>query len=248
MECTSSQEFAMFRLIEDERQEIVLTAAGIQGFFVASEDTTGRVELLGPSHLPDARSFHDVELQVLDNRGEVIGAYYVGQVDILDRQAADLASAAVVEASFGGYSLPFPYAAKVWCRWAANTPFEYGEWRRLPPDQHSSWLHVVQTAWFQAGNMATRYGSGRLCLVEGSGLANIDSVYCELGEAINGPAGYFGSGLDALVDCLRTATATGTFELVWRNLESTAECVGEEDVRQVMSVFQEFGVKVRTEG
>ncbi|MFE5012059.1 barstar family protein [Streptomyces sp. NPDC056696] len=43
-----------------------------------------------------------------------------------------------------------------------------------------------------------------------------DSFYCAIGEAINGPGGYFGWNLDALDDCLRGGWgATAPFTLHW---------------------------------
>ena len=49
-------------------------------------------------------------------------------------------------------------------------------------------------------------------------------LYLALGEAVNGPGGYFGGCLDALVDCLRgnfgyTAPAT----LLWRDAATARE-------------------------
>lgn len=46
------------------------------------------------------------------------------------------------------------------------------------------------------------------------------SLFLALGEAVNGPGGYFGGCVDALADCLRghfgyTAPAT----LLWRDVE-----------------------------
>ncbi|MET8423897.1 barstar family protein [Nocardia sp. NPDC004860] len=52
--------------------------------------------------------------------------------------------------------------------------------------------------------------------LDGQAVTDIDSFYCALGEAINGPGGYFGWNLDALVDCLRGGWgATSPFTLKW---------------------------------
>ncbi|WP_432944427.1 barstar family protein [Kribbella sp. CA-253562] len=43
-----------------------------------------------------------------------------------------------------------------------------------------------------------------------------DGFYCAIGEAVNGPGGYFGWNLDALVDCLRGGWgAVAPFVLRW---------------------------------
>ncbi|MGI5177242.1 barstar family protein [Dactylosporangium sp. CA-152071] len=47
---------------------------------------------------------------------------------------------------------------------------------------------------------------------------DIEGFYCALGEAVNGPGGYFGWNLDALDDCLRGGWgARAPFTLVWRH-------------------------------
>lgn len=44
---------------------------------------------------------------------------------------------------------------------------------------------------------------GRAYRVDGAHVSDITSYCCALGEAVNGPGGYFGWNLDALADCLR---------------------------------------------
>ncbi|GAB3899118.1 hypothetical protein GCM10029964_084580 [Kibdelosporangium lantanae] len=49
-------------------------------------------------------------------------------------------------------------------------------------------------------------------------MTDIDGFYCAIGEAINGPGGYFGWNLSALDDCLRGGFgAQAPFRLVWHN-------------------------------
>ncbi|MCF2527021.1 barstar family protein, partial [Yinghuangia soli] len=54
--------------------------------------------------------------------------------------------------------------------------------------------------------------------LDGRNVTDEPGLYLALGEAVNGPGGYFGCNLDALVDCLRGRfgyTAPGT--LLWRD-------------------------------
>jgi RNAse (barnase) inhibitor barstar len=39
-------------------------------------------------------------------------------------------------------------------------------------------------------------------VVEGARIENLEDFWQALGEAVNGPGGYFGTNLDALNDCL----------------------------------------------
>ncbi|MEU2578393.1 barstar family protein [Streptomyces anulatus] len=65
------------------------------------------------------------------------------------------------------------------------------------------------------------------------------------GEAVNGPGGYFGSNLDALFDCLRTARRdeAAPFRLVWRNLAASREALGSDFTERVLALFEECGVE-----
>ncbi|TDD45565.1 hypothetical protein E1263_38395 [Kribbella antibiotica] len=54
--------------------------------------------------------------------------------------------------------------------------------------------------------------------VDGTHITNIEGFYCALGEAINGPGGYFGWNLDAVNDCLRGGFgAQAPFHLTWHH-------------------------------
>jgi hypothetical protein len=54
--------------------------------------------------------------------------------------------------------------------------------------------------------------------LEGRFVTDIEGFYCAIGEAINGPGGYFGWNLDALDDCLRGGFGARTpFRLVWHD-------------------------------
>lgn len=54
--------------------------------------------------------------------------------------------------------------------------------------------------------------------LDGRFVTDIEGFYCAIGEAINGPGGYFGWNLDALIDCLDRGFGTRTpFRLTWHN-------------------------------
>lgn len=54
--------------------------------------------------------------------------------------------------------------------------------------------------------------------LEGQQVVDVDSFYCALGEAINGPGGYFGWNLDAVDDCLGGRFgASPPFTLEWQH-------------------------------
>ncbi|HEX6685963.1 MAG TPA: barstar family protein [Candidatus Limnocylindrales bacterium] len=54
--------------------------------------------------------------------------------------------------------------------------------------------------------------------LDGRFVTDVEGFYCAIGEAINGPGGYFGWNLDALDDCLRERFGARTpFRLVWHD-------------------------------
>ncbi|WP_256371307.1 barstar family protein [Micromonospora sp. 15K316] len=114
------------------------------------------------------------------------------------------------------------------------------------PDFRSSWLHVVQTAWFEPGRLATRYESTPVVTLSAQNMPDQDAFYCALGEAMNGPGGYFGANLDAVVDCLRSSRRDSTLprRMLWKGFSMSRTLLGEEFVDSVVGLMQEFGVDV----
>jgi RNAse (barnase) inhibitor barstar len=54
--------------------------------------------------------------------------------------------------------------------------------------------------------------------LDGRFVTDVEGFYCAIGEAINGPGGYFGWNLDALADCFSGGFgACPPFRLVWRD-------------------------------
>ncbi len=73
--------------------------------------------------------------------------------------------------------------------------------------------------------------------IDGERIQDTDGFYTMVGEAVNGPGGYFGRGLDSLNDCLRGGFGTpedGAVSFVWRNSQRSRVILGyPETVRQL---------------
>lgn len=86
-------------------------------------------------------------------------------------------------------------------RWSA--PTKCGEWRGLSEEEKWSWLQGVRDAYFaKAKRNAPPRIPGRTVTLEGDLIEDVASFYCALGEAVNGPGGYFGAHTIALYDAL----------------------------------------------
>ncbi|WP_307783806.1 barstar family protein [Streptomyces spinoverrucosus] len=239
-----------FRLVDTGSGTVLLTAERILDFFVAPDDEPPHlVTFAGVHHVsPDRGKAEEAELQVVDHRGERIGKYYLGRVKAAYGEPPDVTGGRHpdVPYDFFGFTEEYPRAGEIWREWADDSPAERGEWARLPAEWHESWLHVVQTSWFTTGKRATRYEAAETVVVDGVGITGRAAFYCALGEAVNGPQGYFGSNLDALFDCLRTARAEGTapFTLVWRDHSASRDALGADFFAQVLDVLDAGGVAV----
>ncbi|WP_329234577.1 MULTISPECIES: barstar family protein [unclassified Streptomyces] len=69
-------------------------------------------------------------------------------------------------------------------------------------------------------------------VLDGSGITGLDSFWDAIGEAVNGPGGYFGRGLDAFADCLSGGFGTprdGDFVIEWRDHARSARALGHEE-------------------
>ncbi|MFD9598902.1 barstar family protein [Streptomyces sp. NPDC057908] len=74
-------------------------------------------------------------------------------------------------------------------------------------------------------------------VIDGSRVTGLEQFWNVIGEAVNGPGGYFGRNFDALADCLSGGMGTpddGDFVFEWRNHALSARALGHaETARQL---------------
>ncbi|MGA5206452.1 barstar family protein [Streptomyces variegatus] len=113
---------------------------------------------------------------------------------------------------------PVPgHVRPLWNRWLAGPPEIPGRWADLDARQREAWLELVR----ERGCRREHQGrpAGQRYELDGRHITDVPGLFLALGEAVNGPGGYFGGCVDALADCLRgnfgyTAPAT----LLWRDV------------------------------
>ncbi|MFJ8434033.1 barstar family protein [Kitasatospora sp. NPDC094019] len=103
-------------------------------------------------------------------------------------------------------------------RRTAGPPEAPGAWARLDTRGREVWLGLGRDR--ACRRTHPDRPAGRTYELDGRHITDRPGLYLALGEAVNGPGGYFGGGLDALVDCLRggygcTAPAT----VRWRDAD-----------------------------
>lgn len=63
-------------------------------------------------------------------------------------------------------------------------------------------LNIVRHKWFRRPLRETEDIPNRTVHLDGRWINDVPSFYLSIGEAVNGPGGYFGGGVNALDDCL----------------------------------------------
>ena len=115
-------------------------------------------------------------------------------------------------------------AEEVWELWGGGRPAEPGLWARCGAEERRFWLGMALD---HRDPDKPDAESGATYHLDGRHITDQQSFFCALGEAVNGPAGYFGWGLDALRDCLRGRWgAQRPFTLVWHDAEVARTCLG----------------------
>jgi RNAse (barnase) inhibitor barstar len=119
-----------------------------------------------------------------------------------------------------------------------NELTEYNLWKNLKTENRQGWLEVainLQSKIIDRENLKVE--------INGDLIEDTDSFYCVIGEAINGPGGYFGRNLDALHDCFRGEFGVKLpFTLNWKNHSKSKENL-KEKFNQIIEVFKENNVK-----
>ncbi|BDY28555.1 MULTISPECIES: barstar family protein [Mycolicibacterium] len=76
--------------------------------------------------------------------------------------------------------------------------------------------------------------------IDGSKVGSKADFFTEIGRAVNGDGGYFGSNLDALADCLRGGYGTpdnGNFRFVLTDYKHVKAALGEDTWSTVLFIF-----------
>lgn len=83
-------------------------------------------------------------------------------------------------------------------------PTAYGTWRALGPNGRHAYLAAARARHFaRPEDERVRAGvAGAVYTIDGADFDGLDGFLCAIGEAINGPGGYFGTTLTAFDDSL----------------------------------------------
>jgi RNAse (barnase) inhibitor barstar len=224
--------------VVNEDGDLLCRARNLEGFFVARVEEPpmwdsfiaagcSPSDPLGDRSIRHGRELGNGEVRILDEEENTIGAYYVGGLTITERRTHP-GEESLLDIAINGllFSSPHPLSGEIWERWRSGKPETRNQWVEYPPQGRVAWLEVVRLycSWHCREVQVESLNHYEL---DGEQIIDPVSFYCALGEAINGPGGYFGADLDALNDCLRGGFgAIPPFNLVWRDSQVAREYLG----------------------
>ncbi|MEV4279574.1 barstar family protein [Actinoplanes xinjiangensis] len=139
---------------------------------------------------------------------------------------------------------PLPAGARpLWESWLRQRPTVSGTWVPLSPHMRHEWLRLALAD--HRYRARPDRPAGTTYHLDGTQVTDGNAFYCALGEAINGPGGYFGWNGYALNDCLRGEWgAAPPFTLRWTAHEKAKNSMGVESFTELMAVFAQADVTV----
>lgn len=191
---------------------------------------------------------------ILDADAATMGSYFVNEVTVVDVQHSARGAGRVDLAMTLWCEDALPGSEGVWELSRTGRLNRPGRWHERAPEDRRAWLSVALASREYHRQGAPDAAPGRVFTLDGRHVVDIDSFFCALGEAINGPGGYFGWNLDALDDCLRGGWgAAPLFTLHWRSsagararlVERVPTRGGEASLFDLLlEIFEERGVDV----
>ncbi|MCF2525675.1 barstar family protein [Yinghuangia soli] len=143
---------------------------------------------------------------------------------------------------------PPPAARPVWELWRNGPPNEPGLWERLDTPGRRAWLHCAVVRGRAYGIGTVDDPPGAVYDLDGRQVTDEAGMYCALGEAVNGPGGYFGQDPQGLHECCsRDFGARSPFTIVWNDAEvarTHGSSPGDAWFTDTVALLREEGVEV----
>ncbi|MGW6844489.1 barstar family protein [Streptomyces sp. NPDC054958] len=139
-----------------------------------------------------------------------------------------------------------PVAADIWPLWHAGRPAEPNGWARFDAAGRDHWLGIALE--HQDREAADR-AAGATYHLDGRDVTDEAGFLCALGEAMNGPGGYFGRNPSGVDDALRGRFGvTSPFTLVWHDHAVARRSLGTMPLTARPRSFSEILAHLREKG
>ncbi|MFG1618343.1 barstar family protein [Nonomuraea wenchangensis] len=155
-------------------------------------------------------------LIAVERGGRIAGGVGVLSAAVVSVRPSRLGDGLLDIALDGGVEEPLPSGAReIFQMWYDGGPAEPNLWARYDRLLRHEWPGVA--ACHRPRGLPDK-PAGTTYHLDGRFVTDIDAFYCAVGEAINGPGGYFGRNLHALHDCLYGGWgAASPFRLIWHH-------------------------------
>ncbi|NBD27906.1 hypothetical protein GT019_28910 [Paenibacillus sp. T1] len=176
--------------------------------------------------------FSNFYLNFLSKDGTSLGGYYFSPDQMVKINPLELSEETPI--TIGGYfgEEPLPLANKVWDQLREN-PNAYGQWKKL--EEKRAWLQIVRLRRLMDDTMR----KDQVVRIDGKYIQDEVTLYLALGEAVNGPFGYYGANLDSLSDCLSGGFGlVPPFTLEWTDFHYSFKSKPENHARCISLLFQ----------
>lgn len=245
----------MYALVDDETGQTLGRCEDLSEFFVGRPDGddplgiggVGHVQLgfkaegisAGEEAIPILRTKgrKNLIVQVLSSDLMPIGEYYVASAAVnLAASGHPPGPVNLVDLNVDGYLnwLPRREAKAIWESWAEARPDRKDLWVNLPLGSREAWLEVAGL-YTQAEDPSNQSVVDAIDLpdyfMNGAHVEDLASFFCALGEAINGPGGYYGWNIAALADLLKIdLRSRAPFILHWSDFDVARIALSAKDV------------------
>lgn len=200
----------------------------------------------------------ECSIDVLNNDGRSIGSY-----DFFVRKRIKYNDLNQVE-NGKNLSLLAPLSSvavgneiKIWDMWRESRPKAINEWVSLNDEDRIAWGNITRKyRSSEKWHNDERYENvvGGVYHIDGSNITTFESFFCALGEAMNGPGGYYGFDHLNLIDCLTGGfRVCRPFKLIWKNSSVAMKSLTKEEwenygrrrVKMYNKIFQDYSYRKR---
>ncbi|MFF4005906.1 barstar family protein [Streptomyces sp. NPDC001717] len=180
-------------------------------------------------------------LDALDASGEILAR--AGHPDIVDWQPSARGPGLY---DLTVHTAPQPSVATgIWPLWWHGIPVTPNLWAPFDRTGRDHWLGPA----LDHQKWGVDRAAGHTYRLDGRHVTDEEGFLCALGEAINGPGGYFGRSLDGVADALcGNFGATKPFTLIWHDHEVARRCLGVQPLMWRPATFEELLGFLREEG
>ncbi|SFE28336.1 Barstar (barnase inhibitor) [Actinacidiphila alni] len=230
-------------LDDDGRRRVELRGCDPRGALLTAADRIGTKRA----------QVGNADLDFLDERsGRRLGSYFVNWLTVEDRRPSIRYGSDRYDLTVSLWCNALPAQAEwPWRLIRTGTLDRVGLWHDLDRDGRHAWMSVA--LYRRSNRPKDDRPPGTVYELDGSHVTDEFSFYCALGEAVNGPGGYFGWNLSAIDDCLGGRWGARTpFILVWKDsaasvsaLQRVAPDGHTEWFDVLMKIFEDCEVDIR---